>query len=91
MTIADTNGTTKVLYDPESGAVLGVGIAGPRAGDLISEAVVAIEMGAHLDDLALSIHPHPTLSETINEAALTGLARMERNRNSKAADKQASH
>jgi dihydrolipoamide dehydrogenase len=45
--------------------VLGVGIVGPGAGDLISEAVLAIEMGATVDDVARSIHPHPTLSETV--------------------------
>ncbi len=78
MTIADTNGSTKVIYDPESHRVLGVGIVGPRAGDLIAEAVLAMEMGACIEDLAATIHAHPTLSETINEAALTALARIER-------------
>ncbi|MDP3510390.1 MAG: dihydrolipoyl dehydrogenase [Candidatus Melainabacteria bacterium] len=78
MTIADTNGTTKVLFDPNTSLVLGVGIVGPRAGDLISEAVVAIEMGAVLEDLAVAIHPHPTLSETLNEAAMTALSRLDR-------------
>ncbi|CAN5429955.1 dihydrolipoyl dehydrogenase [soil metagenome] len=78
MTIADTNGTTKVLFDPQTTLVLGVGIVGPRAGDLISEAVVAIEMGAVLEDLAVAIHPHPTLSETVNEAAMAALSRLDR-------------
>ncbi|MBP6744952.1 dihydrolipoyl dehydrogenase [bacterium] len=78
MTIADTNGTTKVLFDPNTSLVLGVGIVGPRAGDLISEAVVAIEMGAVLEDLAVAIHPHPTLSETLNEAAMSALSRLDR-------------
>ncbi len=78
MTIADTNGTTKVLFDPNTSLVLGVGIVGPRAGDLISEAVVAIEMGAVLEDLAVAIHPHPTLSETVNEAAMSALSRLDR-------------
>ena len=78
MTIADTNGTTKVLFDPQTSLVLGVGIVGPRAGDLISEAVVAIEMGAVLEDLAVAIHPHPTLSETLNEAAMSALSRLDR-------------
>lgn len=78
MTIADTNGTTKVLFDPSTSLVLGVGIVGPRAGDLISEAVVAIEMGAVLEDLAVAIHPHPTLSETLNEAAMSALSRLDR-------------
>jgi dihydrolipoamide dehydrogenase len=60
-----TEGMTKVLVDPETERVLGVGIVGPGAGDLISEAVLAIEMGATVDDVARSIHPHPTLSETV--------------------------
>jgi len=80
MTLADTNGTTKILFAPDTTEVLGVGIVGPRAGDLITEAVVAIEMGAVLEDLAVAIHPHPTLSETINEAALAALARLDRQR-----------
>lgn len=89
MTIADTNGTTKIIFDPANGQVLGIGIVGPRAGDLISEAVLAIEMGAVLEDLAVAIHPHPTLSETINEASLAALSRLERQR-AKEAEKQAS-
>lgn len=80
MTIADTGGTTKILFAPDTQAVLGVGIVGPRAGDLISEACLAIEMGAVLEDLAATIHPHPTLSETINEASLAALARLDRQR-----------
>jgi dihydrolipoamide dehydrogenase len=64
-----TEGMTKVLVDPETERVLGVGIVGPGAGDLISEAVLAIEMGATVDDVARSIHPHPTLSETVAFAA----------------------
>jgi dihydrolipoamide dehydrogenase len=67
-----------VLFDPNTTLVLGVGIVGPRAGDLISEAVVAIEMGAVLEDLAVAIHPHPTLSETVNEAAMSALSRLDR-------------
>ena len=77
-TLADPSGATKIIYDPDTLQVLGVGMVGPRCGELITEAVVAIEMGAVLEDLAISIHPHPTLSETINEAALTALARIER-------------
>jgi dihydrolipoamide dehydrogenase len=77
-TLADTNGTTKLIYDPETLQVLGIGMVGPRCGELIIEAVVAIEMGAVLEDLAVANHPHPTLSETVNEAALTALARIER-------------
>lgn len=66
-----TEGLTKVVIDPETERVLGVGIVGPNAGDLISEAVLAIEMGATVDDIARSIHPHPTLSETVAFAAET--------------------
>jgi dihydrolipoamide dehydrogenase len=60
---------TKLVIEPESERLLGVGIVGPGAGEMIAEAVVAIEMGANVTDLSLSIHPHPTLSETIKEAA----------------------
>ncbi len=62
-------GFTKLLFDPESGRLVGAGIVGPRAGDLIAEAVLALEMDAEAGDLALSIHPHPTLSETLALAA----------------------
>lgn len=68
-TIGRTDGLTKVIADEETGIVLGVGICGDRAGDMIGEGVLAIEMGCVAEDLALSIHPHPTLSETIMEAA----------------------
>ncbi|MDA1094927.1 MAG: dihydrolipoyl dehydrogenase [Acidobacteria bacterium] len=62
-------GVTKLVIDPESEQILGVGIAGAGAGELIAEGVVAIEMGATAADLRLCIHPHPTLSETLMEAA----------------------
>ena len=62
-------GMTKMIIDPDSGRVLGVGIVGREAGEMISEGVLAIEMGALAEDLALSIHPHPTLSEAEEEAA----------------------
>ena len=62
-------GLTKILFDEETHRVLGVGIVGPGAGDLIAEGVLAIEMGAEAEDIALSIHPHPTLSETVAMAA----------------------
>ncbi|MGI9184157.1 MAG: dihydrolipoyl dehydrogenase [Solirubrobacteraceae bacterium] len=62
-------GFTKLLVDPESRRVLGCGIVGVSAGDLIAEAVLALEMGADAEDLALTVHPHPTLSETIGFAA----------------------
>jgi dihydrolipoamide dehydrogenase len=69
ITLDRTDGMTKLVIHPESKRVLGVGIVGPRAGELISEAVLAVEMGASAEDLKLSIHPHPTLSETLMEAA----------------------
>jgi len=69
MTLDRTEGMTKLIVDPKSERVLGVGIVGVGAGELIAEGVLAIEMGATAQDIALSIHPHPTLSETIMEAA----------------------
>jgi dihydrolipoamide dehydrogenase len=68
-----TEGSTKLIFDPETKRVLGAGIVGPNAGELIAELVLALEMGADLDDLSLSIHPHPTLSETSAFAAEAGL------------------
>jgi dihydrolipoamide dehydrogenase len=62
-------GLTKIIVDPETGRILGVGITGRDTEGLISEGVLAIEMGALAEDMALSIHPHPTLSETEGEAA----------------------
>ncbi|HEY0552075.1 MAG TPA: dihydrolipoyl dehydrogenase [Verrucomicrobiae bacterium] len=64
-----TDGLTKLIIDPQTERVLGVGIVGHGAGELIAEGVVAIEMGATVEDLALCVHPHPTVSETIMEAA----------------------
>lgn len=64
-----TDGMTKLVIDPETERILGVGIVGAGAGELISEGVLAVEMGATAKDLALSVHPHPTLSETLMEAA----------------------
>jgi dihydrolipoamide dehydrogenase len=58
-------GITKLLFDKGTRRLLGAGIVGPNAGELISETVLALEMGADADDIALTIHPHPTLSETI--------------------------
>ena len=63
--IGRPEGVTKLIVDPESNAILGGGITGPGAGDLISELVLALELGADAEDLALTIHPHPTLSETV--------------------------
>ncbi|MCW8924861.1 MAG: dihydrolipoyl dehydrogenase [Xanthomonadales bacterium] len=67
--IGRTEGFTKLLFDPESHRVLGAGIVGSHAGDLIAECVLAIEMGCEAGDIGLSIHPHPTLSETIAMSA----------------------
>lgn len=69
VTLDRTDGVTKLIIDPDTERVLGVGIAGPNAGEMISEGVLAVEMSAVVDDVALSIHPHPTLSETVMEAA----------------------
>jgi len=63
------DGVTKMLIDPESERVLGVGIVGAGAGELIAEAVLALEMGATAEDIALTVHAHPTLSETMMECA----------------------
>jgi dihydrolipoamide dehydrogenase len=67
--IGASQGKTKILFEPNSNKILGVGIVGSGAGDLISEAVLALEMGADAEDLCLTIHPHPTLSETVGLAA----------------------
>jgi dihydrolipoamide dehydrogenase len=68
-TMGAPEGLTKILVDPDSGRIVGVGICGRNTEGLISEGVLAIEMGALAEDMALSIHPHPTLSETEGEAA----------------------
>ena len=64
LSLGRDEGLTKTLWDEESGRLIGCGIVGPNAGDLISEAALAIEMGADAEDIGLTIHPHPTLSET---------------------------
>jgi dihydrolipoamide dehydrogenase len=69
LSLGRPEGFTKLLFDPKSGRVLGGGIVGPSAGDLISEISLAVEMGADAADVALTIHPHPTLSETVMFAA----------------------
>ncbi|MDA1185705.1 MAG: dihydrolipoyl dehydrogenase [Acidobacteria bacterium] len=69
ITIDRPEGLTKLVLDPGSGRVLGVGIAGAGAGELIAEGVLAVEMGATAEDMRLTIHPHPTLSETLMESA----------------------
>jgi dihydrolipoamide dehydrogenase len=71
VSLGRTEGLTKLVLDPQTDRVLGVGLVGTSAGDLISEGVLAVEMAATARDLALIIHPHPTLSETVGEAAET--------------------
>ncbi|MCW8936270.1 MAG: dihydrolipoyl dehydrogenase [Gammaproteobacteria bacterium] len=68
LSVGATNGVTKVLYDKKTHRIIGAGILGRNAGELIAEAALAIEMGAEMDDIAMTIHPHPTLSETLNFA-----------------------
>ncbi len=60
---------TKLLFDEETAELLGAGIVGPNAGELISELALAIEMGCKAEDIAKTIHPHPTLSETVMMSA----------------------
>lgn len=67
--MARTEGFTKLIFDPKTERIIGGGIVGPTAGDMISEVALAIEMGAHVSDIGLTIHPHPTLGETIGMAA----------------------
>jgi dihydrolipoamide dehydrogenase len=69
ITLDRTDGVTKLILDADSEVILGVGLVGPGAGELIAEGVLAIEMGATATDLRLSIHPHPTLTETLMESA----------------------
>jgi dihydrolipoamide dehydrogenase len=69
LSLGRDDGFTKLLFDPETHRLLGAGIVGPQAGDLISEVALAIEMGADAADIGLTIHPHPTLSETVAFAA----------------------
>jgi dihydrolipoamide dehydrogenase len=69
ISIDRTDGLTKLVIDPKTTQILGVGLVGPGAGELIAEGVLAVEMGANATDLTLSIHPHPTLTETMMESA----------------------
>ncbi len=69
LTLGRSEGLTKLIVDPQTELILGVGIVGVEAGEMIAEAMLAIEMGATAKDLALTMHAHPTLSETIMEAA----------------------
>ena len=75
MTMGNGEGFTKLLLDPETERILGMGIVGPGAESLIAEGALAMEMGAVARDLAVTIHPHPTLTETIQEAAEEALDR----------------
>ena len=68
-TLGRTDGLVKVIAGKDTGLILGVGIVGPMASELIAEGTLAVEMGATLEDLLVTIHPHPTLSEAILEAA----------------------
>ena len=69
LSIGREEGVTKLLLEPQSRRILGAGIVGVNAGELIAEAVLALEMGADMEDIGLTIHPHPTLSETLGFAA----------------------
>jgi len=69
LSIGRNEGLTKVLFDKQTGQLIGAGIVGTNAGELIAEAVLALEMGADAEDIGLTIHPHPTLSETLNFAS----------------------
>jgi dihydrolipoamide dehydrogenase len=68
-TLGRTEGLAKIISNPSTGLVLGVGMVGPHASELIAEGTLALEMGASLEDLVVTIHPHPTISEAIMEAA----------------------
>jgi dihydrolipoamide dehydrogenase len=69
MAIDETKGFVRIVADAEDERVLGVHIVGPEASNLISEAALAIEMGAYVPDIGLTVHPHPTLGEALMEAA----------------------
>jgi dihydrolipoamide dehydrogenase len=69
LTLDRLDGLTKLVVDPSTERILGVGLVGPNAGELVAEGVLAIEMGANATDLKLTIHPHPTLTETLMESA----------------------
>lgn len=69
LSVNEADGLVKMVGDAKTGRLLGVHIVGAEASNLISEAALALEMGAHVEDLALTVHPHPTLPETLMEAA----------------------
>ncbi|MEB2313425.1 MAG: dihydrolipoyl dehydrogenase [Sorangiineae bacterium] len=73
MSLGETDGFTKVVADAATGRVLGIHLVGPSASDLVSEAALALEMGATAEDLALTVHPHPTLGEALMEASAAAL------------------
>jgi dihydrolipoamide dehydrogenase len=73
MSIRETDGFVKIVMDANRGNVVGVTIVGPEASDLISEAALALELGASVEDVALTIHPHPTLGEALMEASAAAL------------------
>jgi dihydrolipoamide dehydrogenase len=75
MSIRETDGFVKVLTDTESGRMIAMHVVGPNASDLISEAALALEMGATADDVALTVHPHPTLGEALMEASAASLGK----------------
>jgi dihydrolipoamide dehydrogenase len=75
MSLGETDGLVKVVSDPASGRILGVHIVGPAASDLVSEATLGLELGVTAEDMALTIHPHPTLSEAMMEASAAALGR----------------
>ncbi|HEX4341682.1 MAG TPA: dihydrolipoyl dehydrogenase [Polyangiaceae bacterium] len=75
MSIRETEGFVKVLTDTQSGQVIGIHLVGPSASDLVSEAALALEMGATAEDLALTVHPHPTLGEALMEASMAALGK----------------
>jgi dihydrolipoamide dehydrogenase len=69
LSLGREEGLTKTLWDEQSGRLIGCGVVGPNAGELIAEATLAIEMGCDAEDVGLTIHPHPTLSETFMMSA----------------------
>lgn len=75
MSLRQTDGAVTVVTDKSNSRILGLHVAGPAASDLISEAALALEMGAHADDLALTVHPHPTLGEALMEASSAALGK----------------
>src|SRR5581483_10688536 len=72
LSLGRSEGLTKLLFEPESRRLLGAGIVGPNAGELIAETVLALELGADVEDIALTVHAHPTLTETVAFAAEMG-------------------